>query len=249
MPKLAQLGRFSLGLLLCLGALFPAAPPLWAQDEQEKDLPEDLVSLDFRDVPLSQVINALVYRRAVSLIAPPNLTQRVTVKLDRVPWRTALSTILANFGYGYEQTNGILRIDFLTALDKRLSTKAYTLRYLDLEAVSRNLVPLLTKPTNGTLAELPARPGEPITRVFTVNDVASVHRRVEAAIRAFDVASTVSRRGLVQGPDLDGRLSVSLENVQLGEAMQIVADRMHLSGSGVPSGSDAPFEELRVRAR
>jgi type II secretory pathway component GspD/PulD (secretin) len=204
----------------------PAGPaealPLGQQDVSE------FVSLDFRDVPLSQVINALVYKQQVNILVPPDLTQRVTVKLDGVPWKSALETILANFGFGFEEIDGIIRIDVADRLNRTPITRDYEVRFLDGDAINRLLTGQLTRPENGRVIEQPGRAGTTLRRIYRVVEVPSVQKRIDDTLREFDRPRTEAARD-VTGPGPDGLMSVNFEATPLVEAIGAVASRLRLS--------------------
>lgn len=212
-----------LAALLCLA---PVDDPARAQAPAAEQPLEDLVSVDFRDVPLSQVVNALIYRRNVNILSPPEMNQRVTVKLEAVPWKSALQTILANFGYGLEEIDGIIRIDQQANLNKTLLTRNYELKHLEAEGVQRYLAPVLTRPDAARLVE--SGPGDALKRVLVVTDVPGAHTRMEQALREFDRPTIEGAREVV-GPDKDGAMAVRFEGTRLADAVAAIAARLRLS--------------------
>src|SRR5262245_27364904 len=55
--------------------------------------PTEYVSLDVRDADLADVLKAISRQVGVNIIADPEVKEKVTVELDRVAWRDALSVI------------------------------------------------------------------------------------------------------------------------------------------------------------
>jgi type II secretory pathway component GspD/PulD (secretin) len=218
----------ALALAVVLACVAVTALPVRAQAPAAEQPLEDMVSVDFRDVPLSQVINTMIYRRNVNILTPPDLTQRVTVKLEAVPWKTALQIILANFGYGFEEIDGIIRVDLLANLNKTPITRNYEVRFLDSDGVTRFLAPLLSTPASGRLVEVPSKPGTPAKRVFIVTDVPGVHTRIEETLREFDRPIQENARD-VTGPAPDGTMAVTFEGTPLSDAIGAIAARLRLS--------------------
>jgi hypothetical protein len=177
----------SAGLYGTAPASAAAAAPSGGPDVSE------YVSLDFRDVPLSQVINALVYKQSVNILVPPDLTQRVTVKLDGVPWKSALEVILSHHGLGFEEIDGIIRIDVAERLNRKPITRSYEVRFLDSDTIGQLLGSQLTRPENARLIEVPGRAGTTLRRVYVVTDVPSVQKRIDDALREFDAPGTTVR--------------------------------------------------------
>lgn len=211
---------------LCL--LAPTGPRrVWAQAVADQTL-DQLVSVDFRNVALSQVINALVFRRNVNILAPPDLNQRVTVKLEGVPWKAALRTILRAFGYGFEEVDGILRVDLVGNLNRTPISRNYEVRFLDAEGVDRFLVPLLSQPAAGRMVEVQGESGQPARRIFIVTDLPQVHTRVEETLRDFD-RPAVAGACAVTGPSQDGLMAVTFEGIRLGDAVAALAARLRLA--------------------
>jgi len=100
--------------------------------EQSSELPdaesgaEDLllsesgeVSLDFRDADIQNVLKILSYKSGVNIVAGPEVTGLVTIKLGKVPWKQALDVILQTYGYTYEQRGNIIVVTTVENMKKR----------------------------------------------------------------------------------------------------------------------------------
>ncbi|MEZ4388337.1 MAG: secretin N-terminal domain-containing protein [Candidatus Krumholzibacteriia bacterium] len=84
--------------------------------------PGPRVSLDVQDAEIGTVLRSLASFSGTNIVASPRVTGKVTVKLDQVPWREALTVILRAHNFDYIEEHGILRVD--TAEDLRSETVA-----------------------------------------------------------------------------------------------------------------------------
>jgi len=136
----------ALAALLILSLAVPALAQDAAKDPVE--LTESgLVSLDFRDADIQKVLSILAYKSGVNIVAGPEVTGLVTIKLKDVPWQKALEVILQTYGYAYEQKGNIITVTTIDNLKKRredamllaeqepLITKTFILNYAKASSV------------------------------------------------------------------------------------------------------------------
>lgn len=102
---------------------------------------DGLVSLDFRDADIKDVLRVLSYKSGVNIVAGPEVVGLVTIQLDNVPWQRALDVVLQTYGYAYERRDNIINVTTVENLKKRredamllsdqepLVTKAFVLSY------------------------------------------------------------------------------------------------------------------------
>lgn len=102
---------------------------------------EGLVSMDFQDAEIKNVLKVLAYKSNMNIVAGPEVTGAVTIQLNDVPWQKALEVVLATYGYGYERKGNIITVTTIENLKKRhedaqllsnqepLITKTYTLSF------------------------------------------------------------------------------------------------------------------------
>jgi type IV pilus assembly protein PilQ len=113
------------GLLFCL-----AASQGFAQNEpgaQTAEAPvtqEGNVSFDFRDADIRNVFRILSFKSGVNIVAGPEVTGVVTIKLDDVPWQQALDVILEAYGYAYEKRGNIISVTTIENLKQRRENAA-----------------------------------------------------------------------------------------------------------------------------
>ncbi|MFA5259628.1 MAG: type IV pilus secretin PilQ [Candidatus Omnitrophota bacterium] len=122
--------------------------PVYAQDSTTAGAQDNLsmseegnVSLDFRDADIQNVLRILSYKSGVNIVAGPEVTGLITIKLQEVPWQKALQVVLETYGYAYEQRGNIITVTTIDNLKKRredakllsdqepLITKTYVLSY------------------------------------------------------------------------------------------------------------------------
>ena len=103
--------------------------------------PEGLVSLDFQDADIKNVLKVLAYKSNMNIVAGPEVTGTVTIQLNDVPWKKALEVVLSTYGYGYDIKGNIITVTTVENLKKRhedtqmladqeaLITKTYVLSF------------------------------------------------------------------------------------------------------------------------
>jgi len=80
---------------------------------------EGNVSFDFRDADIRNVFRILSFKSGVNIVAGPEVTGLVTIKLDDVPWQQALDVILETYGYAYEKKGNIISVTTIDNLKQR----------------------------------------------------------------------------------------------------------------------------------
>src|SRR3989338_8770362 len=91
---------------------------------------EGLVSVDFKDADVRQVLRVIALKSGVDIVAGNDVEGLVTIKLTDVPWQQALDIILRTYGFTYEQKGRIVRVMTIEALEKEaLATEGFPLDY------------------------------------------------------------------------------------------------------------------------
>ncbi|MBF0619909.1 MAG: type IV pilus secretin PilQ [Candidatus Omnitrophica bacterium] len=126
----------------------PEATPAVMEMDMSK---AGLVTLDFRDADIKNVLKVLAYKSGVNIIAGPEVVGLVNIQLKDVPWQKALDVILSTYGYNYEQKGTILMVTTTDNLKKRredakvlsdqepVSTKTFILNFSKAEDVVKTL--------------------------------------------------------------------------------------------------------------
>ena len=96
------------------------AVPMASSAESTHDADQNgLVSLDFQDADIKNVLKILSFKSSVNIVAGPEVTGVVTIQLKDVPWQKALDVILSTYGYGYERRGNIITVTTVENLKKR----------------------------------------------------------------------------------------------------------------------------------
>ncbi|HEX9780590.1 MAG TPA: secretin N-terminal domain-containing protein [bacterium] len=95
-----------------------------------------LISLDFKDADVHQVLRVIALKSGVDIVAGPDVNAQVTIKLTNVPWERALDIILRTYGFTFERQGNIVRVMTVDALEQEaLSTEVFPLDYADASKV------------------------------------------------------------------------------------------------------------------
>ena len=106
---------------------------------------EGIISIDFKDAELQQVLRVISLKSGVDIVAGPDVTGLVTIKLTNVHWEEALDIILRTYGYTYERNNSIVRVMTISALEQEaLTTEVFPLDYADAETVPEIIADMLS---------------------------------------------------------------------------------------------------------
>ncbi|MFX2608150.1 DNA uptake porin HofQ [Enterobacter mori] len=92
-----------LRILLLLLLLLALSQPLWAAAPKP-------VTLVVDDVPVVQVLQALVAQENCNLVVSPDVTGSLSLNLTRVPWRQALQTVVTSAGLVLQEDGGIFYV-------------------------------------------------------------------------------------------------------------------------------------------
>ncbi len=77
-----------------------------------------LVSLDFQDADIRNVLKVLAFKSGVNIVAAPDVTGLVNIELKDVPWQKALDVILSTYGYGFDRKGNIITVMTVENLKK-----------------------------------------------------------------------------------------------------------------------------------
>ncbi len=91
---------------------------------------EGLVSIDFKDADIRQVLRVIALKSGVDIVAGSDVEGLVTIKLTNVPWEGALDIILRTYGFTYERKGRVVRVMTIQALEQEaLATEVFPLDY------------------------------------------------------------------------------------------------------------------------
>jgi type IV pilus assembly protein PilQ len=120
----------------------PAADPAAALLVEPVDM-GPRVSLDVQDAEIGTVLRSLASFSGTNIVASPRVVGKVTVSLEEVPWREALTVILRAHNFAFVEEHGIIRVD--TAEELRAESVAQKMaekQIEDLEKLTLGLAPL-----------------------------------------------------------------------------------------------------------
>ena len=90
---------------------------------------DQLVNIDFREMPLSNVVALLAQKAQINVVAGADVVGTVTAKLTNVPLREAIETVLRMNGLGMVEKKGIFYIvPYEQAVAERRATRMIHLR-------------------------------------------------------------------------------------------------------------------------
>ncbi|MDI6785281.1 MAG: AMIN domain-containing protein [bacterium] len=119
--------------------------------KSEVDSDDVLISMDFRNANIIDVLRIISYKTGVNIVPSKDVKGKITIKLDNVSWKNALSVLLQAYGYGYVEEGSIIRIDSKDKLLKEtVVTNIFMLSYADAKMLSSSLKNMLT-PGIGTI--------------------------------------------------------------------------------------------------
>lgn len=102
---------------------------------------EGLISLDFREADIRNVLQILALKSGVNIVSSPEVNGIITIRLNQVPWKQALEVILRTNGFAYDQRGNIITVTtvedmkrkredaILLADQEPLSTETFTLNF------------------------------------------------------------------------------------------------------------------------
>lgn len=167
-----------------------------------------LVSLDFQDADIKNVLKVLAYKSGTNIVAGPEVTGTITIQLTDVPWQKALEVVLSTYGYGYERRGNIIMVTTIENLKKRheetqllsdqepLMTKTYLLNFAKASEVVDSISKMKT--SRGQINF------DPRTNAVIVRDVQGNMDLIDDVIKTLD---TVTPQILIEAKIVETTLS------------------------------------------
>lgn len=129
------------------------ALPVFAQNNEEtKTTTSDegksfeKVSFDFKDADLRNVLRIFATKADVNIIAGPDVTGSVTMRLRNVPWEKALGLILDVNGYGFQRDGNIIKVLTSSEMQRQpTQTQVFFLNYAEAKNLEKAISQLLSK--------------------------------------------------------------------------------------------------------
>lgn len=139
------------------------------------------ISLDFRNMPIDDVIALIAEQADVDIIKSPKVVGEVTAKLTDVPLDEALSNILTAHGYDYVATGNMIRIvpiEDITLIPEKFVSRIYRITYADVKEVTKALKQFIS--SSGSLSSNPG------TSNIIVTDLESKIQAIDTFIVEID---------------------------------------------------------------
>ena len=100
------------------------------------------ISVNFRATPIEDVIRVFADQGQMDIVKSPEVIGEVTALITDIPLGEALDNILSVHGYGYIQTEHMIRIvpqSIIDAKQEKLKSKVYRVTYADVADVEKAL--------------------------------------------------------------------------------------------------------------
>ena len=196
----------------------PTAMPAAAKEApaaEAEALKPETITLDFKEADIRDVLKIISYKSGVNIVASPEVTGTVNVRITDVPWERALDVILKTYGYAYDKQEKIIMVaplEKLTAQKKMEQDLAQVqptvtividMKYIDAldakKAIDPQLSPRgkctvleITGPTGwqfgGKFSEKSSRSGQVTTRSKTliISDIPPVLDKIKKVVEDID---------------------------------------------------------------
>ena len=226
------LATFFLSVVALAAASEPteqAAPAVEAVTEQPATgQTSNLISLDFKEADLQQVLRIISLKSGVDIVASPDVAGVVTMKLTNVPWDQALDIILRTYGFTYERKGNIVRVMTTDALAlEALSTEVFALGYAKAKDVPSIINEMLSDRGRVKFDER--------TNTIVVTDIPPVLFQIKMVIERIDqpeqqvlietrIVETKLERDENLGIDWSDTASVTQTASSFGSSFPFVAD-------------------------
>jgi len=139
----------------------------------EKEDEDELktISLDFKDADIRSILRIIALKSGINIVASPEVTGTVTIRLENVPWEKALGVLLDTYGFGYVKQGNIISVSPLEKLTEQKRkeqeladvqptvSEVFKLKYIDANDAKKALEPLLSPRGKITVLEITGKAG------------------------------------------------------------------------------------------
>jgi len=168
-----QIIRYALHTMFFI--LFTIHYPLSTAYAEDKGPP---ISIELRDVDLSDVLRALGQEHGINIIVDEKVTGKVTVSLRNVPLWDAIDSILKGKGYVYIKDGNVVSV-ISSGADEDLMTYTATVKY----ANAKDLEPVIIK----VLSKRGAIASDLKSNMIVIRDIPTAIERVTQLLKQVDV--------------------------------------------------------------
>ncbi len=142
---------------------------------------QKIVSVDFKDTPIDDVIQSFAEQAGIDVIKSPEVVGNVTARLTDVPLSEALENILAAHNYGYIATENMIRIapaEQIAMKEEKFVSNIYRITYADVVEVEKALKKFIS--SNGSISSNPG------TSNIIVTDTESKMKAIDTFVKEID---------------------------------------------------------------
>ncbi|HBR22109.1 MAG TPA: hypothetical protein DD713_06010, partial [Nitrospiraceae bacterium] len=136
------------------------------------------ISMELRDVELSDVLRALGQEHGINIIIDEKVTGKVTVSLRNVPLWDAIDSILKGKGFAYIKDGNVVRV-ISSGADEDLMTYTATVNY----AIAKDIEGVITK----VLSKRGSIASDSKSNMIVIRDIPSAIERVTQLLKQVDV--------------------------------------------------------------
>jgi type IV pilus assembly protein PilQ len=234
-------------------------------------VPDKPITLNFQHAELGAVLNAFAQFTGLNIVASERVRGTVSLRLDKVPWRTAFDTLLDVNGLAMERHGNVIWVAPLADLSARerqrfesharvadlepLASRTFELHYAHAEDVKR----LLTgSGTQHVLSKRGAAMADPRTNLLFVTDLGARLAQISELLASID---RPSRQVLIEARIVEGeqgfsrnlgvRLSAAASNADGGATTGLSGGKegtVYDLSAGPLSGFDAATAGLTLFA-
>nr|WP_211614631.1 type IV pilus secretin PilQ [Paraburkholderia haematera] len=214
------------------------------------------ISLNFQRAELGAVLNAFAQFTGLNIVASERVRGAVSLRLDKVPWRTAFDTLLDVNGLAMERHGNVIWVAPFADLAARerqrfeaharaadlepLASRTFELHYARAEDVRR----LLTGAGNQrVLSKRGAATADPRTNLLFVTDLEGRLAQITALLASVD---RPTRQVLIEARIVEGEHGFSRN---LGVRLSMAAANASVDGTarGLSGGKDGTVYDLSAR--
>jgi len=176
---------------------------------------EDLITLNFKDADLRNILRMIARSARVNIIAGPEVKGTVTMELNKVHWQEALSLVLNVNGYTFLKEGNVIRVVSMENIDKEpLAVAVIPLKYAKSGEMIKIIQPLLT-PARGQIQS------DSRANVLIVNDIPTKISQIKEIVEGLDQ------------PTPQVLIEVKFVEIQIGNTETIGIDWSDMSDYGI----------------
>lgn len=164
---------------------------------------DDLMSLNFFDVDIREVLSALALQREINVVAAPEVSGRISLHLFDVTLNQALEAVCSAGGFGYYNKNGMYFVskprDDEEPKPEDFEIRIFTLQYAEVDKIQD----ILSAVPDIRMVKI----HEP-TRTIIIEDTIENIERIASILRYWD---TMPKQVMIEAKILEIRLTDGME--------------------------------------